>query len=82
MACGLRPVPDFSVGLVASPVGSLPPAVGQMLLGALAPCVVVSLPVVLLVLGGTVTPGLLGIQAVLSGAVVLWSLWVPRDGDE
>ena len=82
VACGLRPVPDFSVGLVASPVGSLPPAVGQMLLGALAPCVVVSLPVVLLVLGGTVTPGLLGIQAVLSGAVVLWSLWVPRDGDE
>lgn len=82
VACGLRPVPDFSVGLVASPVGSLPPAVGQMLLGALAPCVVVSLPVVLLVLGGTVTPGLLGIQAVLSGAVVLWSLWVPRDGGE
>lgn len=82
VACGLRPVPDFSVGLVASPVGSLPPAVGQMLLGALAPCVVVSLPVVLLVLGGAVTPGLLGIQAVLSGAVVLWSLWVPRDGDE
>ena len=38
--------------------------------------------VVLLVLGGAVTPGLLGIQAVLSGAVVLWSLWVPRDGGE
>lgn len=61
---GFRPVPDFSVGLVASPVGSLPPGLVQMLLAVPLAGLVAGLPASLLLLGAPAVPLLVGIQAV------------------
>ena len=66
---GYREMPDFAAGLIASPMGSLPPGVLQMLTQGPDAVVVGALTVVLVASGIAVpTTMLLGIQAA-AGAV-------------
>ncbi|WP_168708206.1 DUF6297 family protein [Actinomyces procaprae] len=75
---GFRPTPDFSLGLVASPVGSLPPGTVEMLVSGPDAAAIAGLPTALLALGVPVTARLLGVQLVASGAVVTWGLLTGR----
>ncbi|WP_448631613.1 DUF6297 family protein [Cellulomonas soli] len=66
-----RPAPDWGAPLVSTPMGALPSGVGSVI--ARGPDVVVLglLPVWIALLLGTVTPVLLGVQAVCSLIAVL-----------
>ncbi|MGN8246072.1 DUF6297 family protein [Cellulomonas soli] len=66
-----RPAPDWGAPLVSTPMGALPSGVGSVI--ARGPDVVVLglLPVWIALLLGTVTPVLLGVQAVCSMIAVL-----------
>lgn len=74
---GFRPTPDFSLGLVASPVGSLPPGAVEMLVSGPDAAAIAGLPTALLALGVPVT-ALLGVQLVASGVVIAWGLLTGR----
>ena len=76
---GYREMPDFAAGLIASPMGSLPPGVLQMLTQGPDAVVVGALTVVLVASGIAVpTTTLLGIQAVAGAIVVIWGVRTNR----
>ncbi|SDN04549.1 DUF6297 family protein [Actinomyces ruminicola] len=75
---GFRPTPDFSLGLVASPVGSVPPGVVEMLVSGPDAAALAGLPTALLALGTPPTAQLLGVQLAASGVVVAWGLLTGR----
>lgn len=75
---GFRVSPDFSAGLVTSPMGSLPPGAVQMLLSGPDAAVVAGATTALLTLGGPATPFALAVQAVAGVVVVAWGLLAGR----
>ncbi|RRD43167.1 DUF6297 family protein [Buchananella hordeovulneris] len=78
---GFRPMPDFSVGLVPSPFGSLPPGLAQMLLAVPLAGLVAGLPASLLLLGAPAVPLLVGIQAVCTLLALGVGLQVAADAN-
>ena len=76
---GYREMPDFAAGLIASPMGSLPPGVLQMLTQGPDAVVVGALTVALVASGIAVpTTMLLGIQAAAGAVVVMWGVRTNR----
>ena len=70
---GYREMPDFTAGLIASPMGSLPPGVVQMLTQGPDVVVVGALTTALVASGIAVpTTALLGIQAAAGAVAVVW----------
>jgi len=76
---GYREMPDFAAGLIASPMGSLPPGVLQMLTQGPDAVAVGALTVALVASGIAVpTTMLLGIQAAAGAVVVMWGVRTNR----
>ena len=76
---GYREMPDFAAGLIASPMGSLPPGVLQMLTQGPDAAVVGALTVALVASGIAVpTTTLLGIQAAAGAIAVVWGVRTNR----
>ncbi|WP_447925206.1 DUF6297 family protein [Georgenia muralis] len=66
-----RPLPDFSGPLVHTPFGVVPPGLGAAFLMGPDVVAVGTLPLLAAVVGGSVTPGLLGAQGVLAVAALV-----------
>ena len=76
---GYREMPDFAAGLIASPMGSLPPGVLQMLTQGPDAVAVGALTVALVASGIAVpTTMLLGIQSAAGAVVVMWGVRTNR----
>ena len=76
---GYREMPDFAAGLIASPMGSLPPGVLQMLTQGPDAVVVGALTTALVASGIAVpTTALLGIQAAAGAVAVVWGVRTNR----
>ena len=76
---GYREMPDFAAGLIASPMGSLPPGVVQMLTQGPDAVVVGALTTALVASGIAVpTTALLGIQAAAGAIAVVWGVRTNR----
>ncbi|PHP52101.1 hypothetical protein BW737_012050 [Actinomyces ruminis] len=75
---GFRPTPDFSLGLVASPVGSLPPGAVEMLVNGPDAAALAGLPTGLLAAGAPLTPRLLLAQLAASAVVITWGILTGR----
>ncbi|WP_233188181.1 DUF6297 family protein [Actinomyces qiguomingii] len=75
---GLRPTPDFSLGLVASPFGSLPPGAVEMLVGGPDAAALAAAPTALLLAGVSTPERLLLPQLAASAVVVAWGLLTGR----
>lgn len=75
---GFRPTPDFSAGLVASPVGSLPPGIVEMLVSGPDAAALAGLPIALLAAGVSTPERLLLAQFVASAVVVAWGILTGR----
>ncbi|NDR54090.1 DUF6297 family protein [Actinomyces sp. 565] len=71
---GFRPTPDFSLGLVASPIGSLPPGAVEMLVSGPDAAALVGLPTALLAAGVSKPEQMLLAQLVASAVVIAWGL--------
>lgn len=78
---GFRARPDFSAGLVASPMGSLPPGLVQMLTAG-PDAALVGGSATALVACSIIEPSLrlLGLQTAAGAVVVLWGIFVNRRG--
>jgi len=76
---GYREMPDFAAGLIASPMGSLPPGVLQMLTQGPDAVVVGALTTALVASGIAVpTTALFGIQAAAGAVAVVWGVRTSR----
>ena len=76
---GYREMPDFAAGLIASPMGSLPPGVLQMLTQGPDAVVVGALTTALVASGIAMpTTALFGIQAAAGAVAVVWGVRTSR----
>ena len=76
---GFRRMPDFAAGLIASPMGSLPPGLMQMLTEGPDAVLVGALAVALVASGiAAPTTTLLGIQAATGAVAVVWGVRTNR----
>ncbi|MDO4900875.1 DUF6297 family protein [Actinomyces sp.] len=75
---GFRPAPDFSLGLIASPVGSLPPGAVAMVVNGPDAAALAGAPTALLASGVPPTARLLLAQLAVSAIVVAWGLRTGR----
>ena len=76
---GFRRMPDFAAGLIASPMGSLPPGLMQMLTEGPDAVLVGALAVALVASGiAAPTTTLLGIQAAAGAVAVVWGVRTNR----
>ncbi|RAX22542.1 hypothetical protein DRB06_03750 [Actinomyces sp. Z5] len=75
---GFRPAPDFSLGLIASPIGSLPPGAVAMLVNGPDAAALAGAPTALLAAGVSPTARLLVAQIAVSAVVVTWGLLAGR----
>ena len=76
---GFRRMPDFAAGLIASPMGSLPPGLMQMLTEGPDAVLVGALAVALVASGiAAPTTTLLGIQAAAGIIAVVWGVRTNR----
>lgn len=73
---GYRRTPDFSAGLVASPMGSLPPGAVEMLVSGPDAALVGCLPMLLVIAGAPAVPIVLALQALVTAFVVAWGMSV------
>ena len=72
-------MPDFAAGLIASPMGSLPPGLMQMLTEGPDAVLVGALAVALVASGiAAPTTTLLGIQAAAGAVAVVWGVRTNR----
>ncbi|MDU0348703.1 hypothetical protein RWX45_07730, partial [Actinomyces sp. MRS3W] len=74
---GFRPSPNFSLGLVSTPVGAVPPGAVEMLISGPDAALIAGLPGALVAAGWTTTP-LLVVQLAASAVVVTWGLLTGR----
>ena len=77
---GYRRTPNFSAGLVTSPVGSLPPGAVEMLISGPDAALIGSLPMILVLVGAPAALILLALQVVLTGVVVAWGMEEEKGG--